>query len=197
MTSSAAPRLAMEEHIVGPEAKIRDRVNSALNVLANGDPADAFRVLEFFRKECHFEMNLIGTRTTWLLAAQAFLVTGSVVAISNAINGRQPLSAWLAVLAAAISVIGFIISYRTKDAVDRARLTIDQWLKRTRELFCGTQSANPFWIALVLGRWVEGDDPFHQESLRLSNVVLPRAFMVFWSLVFAMAAYVAFQLFRQ
>jgi hypothetical protein len=41
-------------------------------------------------------MGIIGTRTTWLITSQAFLVTGYVAAIAQSLNNDHAGEVWLA-----------------------------------------------------------------------------------------------------
>lgn len=176
-----------KDGITGSEDRIKKLVRLAMQK-AVVDPKGqrAFQLIEFYRKECQFEMNLIGIRITWLLAVQAFLVTGSVFALVNSLGGTGSVGGCLALLVCCICVIGGVISHRTLDAVDRAKCTIDIWHQRLKDIFELGQELKepPEWIALILGRWTDLDDPYHQESLRLSNIVLPKVFIIFWIILF-------------
>jgi hypothetical protein len=167
-------------------------------IAQNKPDSDAgLHTVEFIRKECQFEMNLIGTRITWLLAAQAFLVTASVFGLASALNTNVRYGWLLCALASAISVVGTIISRKTIKAVNSARYTLDLWHERMRHFAeCLERNENSVWSALILGRWSEFNDPFHQESLELSNVILPRIFEWFWWLVCALSTGLAICLAR-
>jgi hypothetical protein len=178
------------------ESDVEPLVGSAVQAVARAKDDEAFKVLEFIRKECQFEMNLIGTRITWMLAAQAVLVSGFVYAASNALMKRTNSVGWLAVLAWLISIVGIVISWRTIQALRQAKWTIELWHRRVRSLIRESRQEVRPWHAAILGRWVDPDDRVHTESLQLSHVVLPWVFTIFWVLLFALTAKLAIYLFR-
>jgi hypothetical protein len=167
------------------EESIRCSVSDAIHKLVTHEDSEKkiTELLTFYREEGRFEMSVLGTRVTWLLAAQTFLVSGSAVALSNAVTslgsqqkGNAPL--WLlTVMTAAISVIGFLLARRSTDAIERAKVTVDLWLRRVSciveahnkyEELCRATSDHPrtmssatvpSWMARMLGRWIEVKQP--------------------------------------
>jgi len=176
-----------EKHRKAEDA-IKDVVRTALEGLAGPDKeTNAFRVLQFIRDESHSEMTLIGTRLTWLLAAQAFLVTGSVIATSNALNKGVQGPGWLAVLVGLVSLVGGIISWRSIQAIEAAEWTIKLWHERLRLLIEETRkTGGREYHAMILGRWCQAEDPVHAESLKLSKLI-PITFILFWAILFLFA----------
>ncbi len=184
-----------KQHAEAAEKTIKAIVEASIQVAVKEDDV-LFKTLEFCRRECQFEMTLIGTRITWLLATQAFLVTASVIALSNALNPTMVYGVWLAAISWMIAVVGLVISYRSIDALDRARCTLDLWHGRIKLLFEAAQKAGGTRTdCIFLGRWVEPNEPFHQESLRLPNVILPRVFICFWVVLLLVSGLFSIRLF--
>jgi hypothetical protein len=149
-------KLTPAEYMKRSEAQVATIIKAALQ-RASDDPRGetAFKLIEYFRKECQFEMNLIGMRITWLLGVQAFLVTASVFAVVNSLNPTfGKVRAALDILSCGICVIGVIICDKTLDAVDRAKCTVDAWHTRMRELFeyapKGTDLGTLPWASMLL-----------------------------------------------
>ena len=175
----------LDAYIQISEERIAPIIEQSLQKAASDpDGVSALRLLEYFRKEVQFEMTLIGIRITWLLAVQAFLVTATVLSFANAMNTNEKFGGWLAILACCICLVGGTICYKTVDAVHGAKCTLDLWHRRTKRLFEIGEGLKerPEWLALILGRWVERDDPFHRE--REPDIILPRVFIAFWTVLF-------------
>jgi hypothetical protein len=130
-------------------------------------------------------MNQIGTRLTWLLTAQTFLVSGAMIAIANSLSDHTHHPAVLSFLAALVSTVGLMISLRTFQILHAAMWTIDTWHRRKR-LLLRSISANAetgdACHVVTLGRWLEDTDPVHEHSLKFARWI-PRIFLIFWTIL--------------
>jgi len=169
------------------EKKLLPLIDAAIDKLKSDD-GKAYEAMNFIRKECQFEMTLIGTRVTWMLAAQAFLVAGCVLAISNGVNDRSLHRATLCLIASLICLVGGIISYRTIHALDLAGWTIELWHKRVLRVIESTEASPGPWHSVVLGRWRDPNDTVRKESLVLAQW-LPWVFIVFWCLLLVLSGW--------
>jgi len=152
-------------------------------------PVSRKEALDFVRREVAHEFSLLGTRVTWFVTCQSFLVAALVLSLTNPDIVRAGwLAHWL------LPVLGFMLSVFVYPGILGARRTIDSWLRRQYELVSEPDSQTELKEVLIERFRSPPDNDFvHKLSLWFSSFLSPLLglfWVLAWLLIRVLPVYV-------